>query len=275
MSIAIVVCLLLAVVAGLVANRFVRPFAKSEVQGVKLEALVSPMVTLSVLLLAFVLVQTFASFTRARDSEGDEARKIDFLYETAGYAPERQAVQLQGAVACYARVMAELEWPTTGEGRTAPEASVWTGQMRGVYGELIRQGGDQPFPILIATDKERGEARSRRLTEARPALPTAITILMIAATTLGVFALATFTLPNVQRNTQIFALAGLTTVLIVVQLAIADLDRPYSGVIQVSSTDLERVAADLGEDFGEDHPGRPLPCDEQGRPTAASGLRES
>lgn len=275
MSVLIVVCLLTAVAAGLVANRFVRPFAKSEVQGVKLEALVSPMVTLSVLLLAFVLVQTFASFGRARDSAGDEARKVDFLFETAGYAPPRQAVELQAAVACYARVMAELEWPTTGEGRTAREASVWTGQMRGVYATLIEQGGEQPFPILIATDKERGEARSRQLTEARPALPTAITILMIGATTIGLFVLATFTLPTVQRNTQMFALGGLTIVLVVVQLAIADLDRPYSGVIRVSPTDLERVAGDLGEDFAEDHTGRPLPCDEQGRPTAASGLRES
>lgn len=234
----------------------------------KLEALVSPMVSMSVLVLAFVLVQTFASYGRARDSSGEEARKVDFLFETAGYAPPSQARRLQAAVACYARVMAELEWETTGSGRTAPEASEWTGGMREVYGELVERGGDQPLPLLLTTDKERGESRSRRLTEARPALPTAITILMIGSTTVGLFALATFTLPNVRRNTQIFALVGLTTVLVVVQLAIADMDRPYTGLIKVPSTDLERVSGDLAEDFGEDHPGRPLPCDEQGRPLA-------
>ncbi len=265
MTIVIVVCLLAALGAGLLANRWVRPFAKSEVQGVKLEALVSPMVSMSVLILAFVLVQTFASYGRARDSAGDEARKIDFLYESAGYAPREQAGELQAAVACYARVLAELEWATTGDGQTAPEASEWTGRMRAVYAELIDQGGDQPLPVIIATDKERGEARSRRLTEARPALPTAITILMIGSTTIGLFALATFTLPTVRRNTQIFALTGLATVLIVVQLAIADMDRPYSGLIEVSPTDLQRVAGDLGEDFPEDNPGQSLPCDRQGR----------
>ena len=74
------------------------------------------------------------------------------------------------------------------------------------------------------------------------------------------------------RNTQVFALIGLATVLIVVQLAIADMDRPYSGLIEVPSTDLDRVAEDLGEDYPEDWPGRELPCDEQGRPTEASGL---
>jgi hypothetical protein len=149
------------------------------------------MVSMTVLLLAFVLVQTFASYGRARDSTGDEARKIDFLFETAGYVSQPQARELQAATACYARVMAELEWPTTGAGETAPEASVWTGEMRRVYGRLIESGGDQPVPLILTTDKERGEARSRRLTEARPALPTAITILMIGSATIGLFALAT------------------------------------------------------------------------------------
>lgn len=272
MSILIVVCLLAALVAGLMANRWVRPFADSEIRGVKLEALVSPMVSMSVLILAFVLVQTFASYGRARDSAGEEARKIDFLYETAGYVGERQARDLQAGTACYARVIDELEWPTTGDGETAAEASVWTGEMRRVYGELIDQGGEQPTPLILTTDSQRGEARSRRLTEARPALPTAITILMVASTTIGLFVLATFTLQAVKRNTQVFALVGLATILIVVQLAIADMDRPYSGFIEVPPTDVERVAGDLGEDFGEDWPGQELPCDAQGRPTEASGL---
>ena len=49
-------------------------------------------------------------------------------------------------------------------------------------------------------------------------------------------------------------------------------DRPYSGLIEVPATDLERVSGDLGEDFPEDWPGRELPCDAQGRPSEASGL---
>ena len=49
-----------ALTIGLIANHFVRPFAKTEVQGVKLELLVSPLLTLTVLLLSFVLVQAFS-----------------------------------------------------------------------------------------------------------------------------------------------------------------------------------------------------------------------
>ena len=79
-------------------------------------------------------------------------------------------------------------------------------------------------------------------------------------------------LEALKRNTQVFALVGLASILIVVQLAIADMDRPYSGFIEVPPTDVERVAGDLGEDFGEDWPGQDLPCDARGRPTGAAGL---
>ena len=59
-----------ALTVGLIANHFVRPFAKTEVQGVKLELLVSPLLTLTVLLLSFVLVQAFSSYNRVRVAEG-------------------------------------------------------------------------------------------------------------------------------------------------------------------------------------------------------------
>ena len=43
-----------------------------------------------------------------------------------------------------------------------------------------------------------------------------------------------------------------------------DMDRPYSGVVAVEVTDMTRVAGDLAEEWAEDHPDRPLPCDERG-----------
>ena len=66
MAVVIIVAITLALVIGLLANRYVRPFATSELQGIKLETLVSPVMALTVLLLAFVLVQTFTSFQRGQ-----------------------------------------------------------------------------------------------------------------------------------------------------------------------------------------------------------------
>ncbi|KAB7746521.1 hypothetical protein GA707_03265 [Nostocoides sp. F2B08] len=92
--IVIVASLSIAIVAGMFANRFVRPFATTEVQGVKLEALVGPLVSLTVLLLAFTLVTIFGSFQRAQFSASEEARKVDHQFEMAQLASEPQRQQL-------------------------------------------------------------------------------------------------------------------------------------------------------------------------------------
>jgi cytochrome bd-type quinol oxidase subunit 2 len=263
----VVGCVLVALVVGVVANRYVRPFAKSEVQGVKLEALINPAMTLAVLLLAFILVQVFASYVRAKESAGDEARKVDYLFEVSGFTPEPIRADLRAAVTCYARAVAVQEWPGLSEGRASPAVGPWTGELREAYQALAAQSVDQPFPIVLATDKERGEARSRRLTEARPAVPVPLTVLMVLASTVAIAGLGTFTLPSVRRRVQIGAITALAGMLILVQVTIIDIDRPYDGLIAVTAIDMERVAADLAEDYAEDYPQRALPCDPAGNPT--------
>ena len=255
-----------ALTAGLIANRWVRPFADTEVKGVKLEALVGPIMSLTVLLVAFTLVNVFASYNRGVQSVSDEARKVDFLYELGGYASDGPAqVELRSATACYAAAVAGPEWEVMADGRTSPTVSPWTRQIRGSIEQLVQ--GEEPTPVLSATlaaDKERGEARSRRLTEARPAVPGVLFGLLIASASIGVFALATFTLPYVHRRVQIGVLALLAVLLSLFVGMIGDLDRPYDGFIAIDSTDMTRVAGDLAEDFAEDHPDVQLPCDAQG-----------
>lgn len=151
------------------------------------------------------------------------------------------------------------------EGRTSPTVSPWTRQIRGAIDALTQS--ETPSPVVSAvltSDKERGEARSRRLTEARPAVPTLLFWLLIASAAIGVFALATFTLPYVSRRVQVGVLVLLAVLLGLFIGMIRDLDQPYDGLISVDATDMTRVAGDLAEDCAEDHPGTALPCDDQG-----------
>ena len=261
----IAACLFGALGVGLVANRWVRPFAKTESHGVKLEALVAPIMSLAVVIVAFVLVQTFTSYVKAGESAGDEAGQTDYLFDVARLAPDHDAIALQAATVCYARSIAFLEWPLLTKERTAHGVSTWTHEMDAVYLRLAREGGKGPFSTILATDKERGEARRRRLTGARPAIPTELTALMLAASGLGLLALATFTLPNVRRRVQVLSITGLATMLVLVQIVIADIDRPYSGMIKIGPVDMVRTAGSLGDDFGETWPGAKLPCDAMGR----------
>jgi hypothetical protein len=255
-----------ALVAGLIVNRWVRPFADSEVKGVKLEALVGPLVSLTVLLLAFTLVTIFASFQRAQTGAAEEARKVDYQFEMALLTAEPQRQQMAAGLTCYAAAVANFEWETMAEGRTAPEVSPWNRQIdAAVAGIVASDGAISPvLSQLLTADRDRGEARSKRLTEARPAIPVQVKWLLVGTAAVGIFALAAFTLPYVGRRVQIgvlIALAGVFTMFLFVML---DLDRPYDGVVAIQPEDITRVAGDLAEDYAELFPTVPLPCDPTG-----------
>jgi hypothetical protein len=257
-----------AFVLGIWLNRYVRPFAKSEVQGVKLETLLGPVLSLTVLLLAFTLVATFGSYQRAATAAAEEARKTDYLFEMGQYLPAQVGSRLQAATACYASAVAAFEWDAMAQGRTAPEVSPWTRELRATFAEIVASE-DVASPVLsqaLTADRDRGESRSARLTEARPTVPTSIKMILVFTAMLGILALATFTLPHVRRRVQIGALAALTTLLLVMLLAIDDVDRPYEGLVALGPTDITRVAGDLREEFVEWRPDQTLPCDEQGLP---------
>lgn len=261
-----------ALLCGLLANRRVRPFAESEIQGVKLETLVAPLVSLAVVLMAFTLVTVFASFQRAAAGASDEARKVDHQYEMAGYLGQPEGEQVAAATTCYALAVMNYEWTTMREGRTAPEVSPWTRMMHAGYNQMAANETYSPVASLLLTaDRDRGEARSRRLTEARPAIPLVLVVLLVLTASAGVFALATFTLPYVHRGVQIGVLGLLAASFVLMLGVMRDLDQPYDGLAVVPNTDIARVAGDLLEDFAEDYPSAALPCDDTGRQLTAPG----
>jgi L-lactate permease len=265
--IVILVSLSLAIVTGLFANRWVRPFATSEVQGVKLEALVGPLVSITVLLLAFTLVTIFGSFQRAQFGASEEARKVDHQFEMAQLASEPQRQRLMSAMTCYALAVSTYEWESMAEASTAAEVSPWTASIRAGIGELVATD-TVPTPVLSAiltADRDRGEARSKRLAEAVPAIPTPLKFLLVVTASAGLFALATFTLPNVRRRVQVGVLITLGGVFTLFLIVMADMDRPYDGAIALPPRDITRVAGDLLEDYTEEYPATPLPCDDTGR----------
>ncbi len=256
-----------ALLVGLVANRFVRPFAKTEVQGVKLETLTGPIVSVTVLLLAFTLVTVYQSFLRGATAAADEARKVDYQFEMGQLLKEPERQQIMSAMVCYASAVASYEWATMEQGRTAPEVSPWTRQIRAGVATMVQRDdvASSVMGSLLTADRDRGEARSRRLTEAQPSVPTELKALLVLTASIGILVLATFTLGSVNRRVQIGVLTALSSVFILFLAAITDLDKPYDGLIATEPTDITRVAGDLREDYLEEYPSVPLPCDETGR----------
>ena len=257
-----------ALTAGLIANRYVRPFAKTEVQGVKLELLVSPLLTLTVLLLSFVLVQAFASYNRVRVAEGREASRLAFEYEVAGYYPDEIALPMQEALICYGRSVVNVEWPTLAAGTSLhPLPTGWAEQVDVSLAEINASGDTgQPYGVLITADRDRGEGRRLRITEADPSVPQAVTILMIVVTAAALAAIATFTLPYISRRVQIGALIVMATVFMSMHWTIYEIDHKFEGGVQVEPTDLTLLTGAMSDQFAERHPDVALPCDERGEP---------
>jgi hypothetical protein len=256
-----------ALVAGLLANRRVRPFAKTEVQGVKLELLISPLLTLTVLLLAFVLVQVFSGYRASKDAAGLEAGRVLFEYDLADYYDDEFAQPMQESLLCYARAIANQEWRSLDDDPFPnPVATRWGRGMDAPLAELRTVDADQPYGTLLTADKERADGRRLRIVQARPALPREMELLLLGTSAVAVLGIATFTLANVSRRTQIGALSVLAVILALVLVTIDDLDRKYDGLIQIENEDFLIADELLSPRYAERYPDQPLPCDERGLP---------
>ncbi|MEV0965389.1 MULTISPECIES: DUF4239 domain-containing protein [unclassified Streptomyces] len=264
LTIITILALSAALVIGLAANR--RRHARGRVGEASVSDLISPLQTLAVLLVAFVIVVAAESYGTAGKAAWAEAHRVDQLYEVADYSPEPQRERLQAAAVCYARAILAYEWPEMEESRRmAPEASVWSSDFRRHFKELARKDAST-FQLLVEADDQRSAARQTRLSQASPAIPTVVYWFMVIAlvATVGAFA---FGLPYKRGPAHIVLLGTLAALFTGSLLLIEDIDQPYSGYIRITSKAMADTVDDIGEDFVTDHPGRPLPCDARGTST--------
>lgn len=131
--------------------------------------LVGPLLTLTVLLIAFVQVTANGSYGKAEVASRGEARALDQLVETAEYAPESQRSRIHADAVCYARAVRTQEWPVISDGHGSTAPSVWSTDFRQTLRDLE---GKPVFGMLIAADNKRSDEREERLTQASRAFPT-------------------------------------------------------------------------------------------------------
>lgn len=224
--------------------------------------LTSPMETLAVLLLAFVLVVAAESYSAADEAARVEANVVDHFFEVSEFAPEPAGQALQGSTVCYARAVLTHEWPNMEEGSgTSPKPSVWSTRFRAVFKQL--GAADPLFETLVETDARRSEARSERVAQSVPAIPEILYWFMVVTLAVTVMAFA-FNLPARKRAVEVATLVVLTTLFTLSLLLIRDVDRPFAGVISVSSDAMRAAADDMAEDYADVHGADTLPCDETG-----------
>ncbi|MGW4378388.1 bestrophin-like domain [Kitasatospora sp. NPDC004531] len=263
----VIVVAAVALLVGLAANRYLRPLLLKEDDdtGMAVKDLVGPLLTLTVLLLAFVLVTANGSYGKAEVSARGEARALDQLVETAEYAPAAQRNRIQADAVCYARAVRLQEWPAMSDGHGSSAPNAWTADFRQTFGELQ---GQAVFGMLISADNTRSDERDERLTQASASIPSAVLWFLLATLTITVVALGVC-LPRRNNRGQIITLVVITALLTTALVLIRDVDRPFGGIIDVKPTAIAEIERQAYRDFHANDPNGQLPCDDRGNRRSA------
>ena len=237
----------------------------NDFQGIKTEAIVGPIIALTIFLSAFVVAQATGSYQRANQDASAEGSAVALLYENAGLLPNGKGTALQATSVCYARSVQHLEWPDLAKGRTSPVTDHWAAQ----FNEEIPAVLDGPGSIVgqvVSLNRSQTEARLLRIHEANKNLPVLTIIVMIGSILFALAVVSTFAVTDMKRGVLLslgFALAFLLGGMLVL---VDQLEQPFTGVVRIPPSVIADVAKDTAAKFAEAHPNVALPCNAQGRP---------
>jgi ABC-type amino acid transport substrate-binding protein len=235
---------------------------RGDFQGVKTEAIVGPIVTLAVFLTAFVVVQALGSFQRTNQAASQEAAAVELMFENAGLLPDQQGAPLQASAICYARSVANLEFPALADGSKSAEVDWWAAEFTQQIPPIL-DGPGSVVGQVVSLNRQQTEARASRIFEAQPQLPTLTVVLMVVAVLGVMLALSSLAVPDMRRRVLVLLVGLLATLLGGTLLLVEQLEEPFSGAIRVRPTAIENAAARMEAIYPA---GFPFPCDESGRP---------
>ena len=274
MTVITIVAIAAVVAAGLTYNRRVwRPHqaaARIPRDGLKVWELTAPVASLAVVLLVFVLVQTFDSWASAGRAETNEATATLLLFREVDLVGDaRLRNRLRREIVCYATSVERQEWPAMARRRVSSVPTYWAARIRGAGVRLVRASGESTAgENLVTRDGERAAARQDRLGEARPTVPHALGWLMLIAVAVVLAVLGAATMTGVETRVHAVIVVAAATVFAATLLLIGDLDQPYAGAIKREPTQTEFVRRQIAAEVRG-----PLPCDAAGLPTRAPGFR--
>jgi hypothetical protein len=195
-------------------------------------AVVAVIGTTYAVILAFTLSGVWSMFQQAQANEEQEANALVNVFRIATQLPDVNAKQIQDLCIRYADNAVSREWSTMENGKMTPEGS----QMINQFWQLAGQSAHaQPNAIAAyqLMEELRGLTQCRRLRamHSRERLPFILWAVLIAGGIITVAASCFFGVPNFRFHMlQVLMLSFLISLVLV---AIADIDRPYQGVVKV------------------------------------------
>jgi len=260
---------ILATVLGFMLHRLAvrraRDDTRVQAEGIEVADLTQPLLTLVALLLAFVVVQTFASFQDASDNASAEATAVLVEGQAATLLEPSSATNVIGVLQCYARAVAGPGWEALAATReTSPISDEADRRVEQALFEIASGTADRPtLDRILDADETRIEARRRRLSEAQPSVPFAVTLLLVGSVTLVVGGSAALVSRRMRKAFSAPVLAATVAIFAGTLVVVVDLDRPFGGFAAIEPTEMRDVEQRLGVIAGGVAP----PCDEDGAAT--------
>jgi hypothetical protein len=198
-------------------------------------------------LLAFVVIVAWESFTRAEEVVGQEASALRTLYRNSVGLPEGMQAPMRDLVLRYATDVVDDSWPAMAQGRPgdAGAGKILQDMSDVLAGTPVTTPGQQEF-VGAEVDRlnQLVSLRSQRLDFVESGIPTSLWLALLvgALVTVG-FAL----LFGLERTGLHLVMVGSLAVLIGVLLFVAvGFNYPFAGDIAVHPAPFERVLEDFG-----------------------------
>jgi FtsH-binding integral membrane protein len=206
---------------------------------------VTNIAVLYAVLLAFIAVATWESFSKASELTDVESTLAGNLYRDTRGLPQPVADQIRGQIRDYLRVVIEQEWPKQ---RAGIVPTVGWSILNDIHQSVVSINPANAGQIVLMQEMLHGlnelySARTSRLDAVNGHVPGMVWIVILAVGALTI-AYSCFVYTDGIIG-HLIMVAGLTVALTLVVALIVELDYPFRGSISVSAEPYRHVLSDL------------------------------
>lgn len=208
-------------------------------------AVVAVIGTTYAVILAFTLSGVWNNFQQAQANEEQEANALTNVYRIATTLQDPNAQRIQELCARYADNALNREWPAMKNDHMPVEADEITDQLWQLAGQTQAHATPDAIAAYQLMEELRGLTQYRRLRimQARERLPFLLWAVLIAG---GIITVAAVCLFGVSKfHFHLLQVLVLSLLISLVLFAIADIDRPYQGIVTVDPNGFESIAQKL------------------------------
>jgi len=208
-------------------------------------AVVAVIGTTYAVILAFTLSGVWNNFQEAQANEEQEANALTNIYRIATQLQDPNAARIQELCARYADNALNREWPEMSNDQMPPEADDISDQLWQLAGGAQAHAAPDAIAAYQLMEELRllTQYRRLRIMQARERLPVILWIVLIAGGVITVAAACFFGVSNFRFH--MLQVLVLSLLISLVLFAIADIDRPYQGLVTVAPNGFDLVAKKL------------------------------